>query len=109
MEKEEHNMGTAMSRNFNQLVHDAAVAPWNLAVEPFKVAPRIYYVGNVWVGAYLIDTEEGLILLDASVFETAYQLIDSIYQLGFNPTTSNTSWFRISTLTTTAPPRPCAS
>ena len=78
-------MGTAMSRNFNQLVHDAAVAPWNLAVEPFKVAPRIYYVGNVWVGAYLIDTEEGLILLDASVFETAYQLIDSIYQLGFNP------------------------
>ena len=39
-------MGTAMSKNFNQLVHDAAAAPWNLAVEPFKVAPRIYYVGK---------------------------------------------------------------
>ncbi len=78
-------MGSAMSKNFSKCVHDALFAPWNLAVRPFRVAPRIYYVGNVWVGSYLVDTEVGLILIDCSVFETAHMLVDSIYQLGFDP------------------------
>lgn len=78
-------MGTAMSKNFAQCVHDAVAEPWKLAVAPFKVAPRIYYVGNYWVGVYLIDTEEGLILIDAATLENAHLLVDSIYRLGFDP------------------------
>lgn len=59
--------------------------PWEVAVKPFRVSDQIYYVGNAWVGAYLIDTTEGLILLDTTTAETAYLLIDSIYQLGYDP------------------------
>lgn len=78
-------MGTAMSPNFNDNVHNAVAAPWKLAVEPFRVAPRVYYVGNFWAGVYLIDTEEGLVLLDTAVFETAYLVLESIRKLGFDP------------------------
>ncbi len=63
-----------------------AYRPWTLAVEPFQVAPQTWYVaGQTWVGCYLIDTGEGLILLDTAIPESAYMLVDSIYKLGFKP------------------------
>lgn len=59
--------------------------PWEVAVEPFKVAPHVYYVGNSWVGAYLIDTTEGLILIDATMHNQVYLVLESIRKLGFDP------------------------
>lgn len=67
------------------IIDDTCNQPWNVQVAPFPVADQVFYVGNKWVGAYLIDTGDGLILLDTTTAETAYQLIDSIYQLGRNP------------------------
>ena len=29
------------------IVDEARDMPWKVAVEPFRVAPRVYYVGNV--------------------------------------------------------------
>ncbi|MBQ9047723.1 MAG: MBL fold metallo-hydrolase [Solobacterium sp.] len=75
----------AQTSNFNETLDKSANRPWEMAVEPFRVAPRIYYVGQKWVGAYLIDTEEGLILLDTTVFENVYLLLESIRKLGFDP------------------------
>lgn len=58
--------------------------PWKIAVEPFQVSPRTYYVsGQKWVGAYIIDTGAGLILLDTGIAESAYMMVDSIYKLGY--------------------------
>lgn len=64
------------------LVHE----PWKLAVEPFQVAPYTWYVaGQTWVGCYLIDTGDGLILIDAAIPESSYLLVNSIYKLGYKP------------------------
>jgi metallo-beta-lactamase class B len=54
-------------------------------VEPFKVFDNVYYVGVQVVGAYLITTSDGLILVDATYAETADLVLDSIRKLGFNP------------------------
>lgn len=63
-----------------------AYRPWELAIEPFQVAPHTWYVaGQTWVGCYLIDTGDGLILIDTAITESAYMLVDSIYKLGFSP------------------------
>ena len=63
-----------------------ATRPWTIAIEPFQVAPRTWYVsGQTWVGCYLIDTGDGLILIDTAVAETLYMLVDSIYRLGHRP------------------------
>lgn len=79
-------MGEAVSKNFNKYVDYSAHAPWKLKVEPFRVAPAVYYVGNEWVGAFLIDTRtEGLILIDACMFENVYLTIEMIRELGFDP------------------------
>lgn len=60
-------------------------APWNYDVSPFKIADNVYYVGNKSVSAHLFDTGEGLLLLDTAYAETAYLLIESIRELGFDP------------------------
>ena len=53
--------------------------------KPFEVVDHVYFVGNNWVSAFLLDTDAGLVLLDCSIQETLYQMIDSFYQLGFDP------------------------
>ena len=67
------------------IVDEARDMPWKVAIEPFRVAPRVYYVGNVWVGSFLVDTEEGLAIIDTTVMEDLYLLLESIRKLGFDP------------------------
>lgn len=56
---------------------------WMEPIAPFRIAERLYYVGSRELGAYLIDTGEGLILLDAGVPEFAPRLVANIRALGF--------------------------
>lgn len=58
--------------------------------EPFNIVDNIYFVGNTWTAAYLIDTDDGLILIDGSCHDFFELLIESIYKLGFDQKTSNT-------------------
>ncbi|MDO4328858.1 MAG: MBL fold metallo-hydrolase [Lachnospiraceae bacterium] len=67
-----------------QPVAKLAYEPWTLSVLPFQVSPRTWYVaGQTWVGCYLIDSGDGLILLDTAIAESVYLLVDSIYRAGF--------------------------
>jgi metallo-beta-lactamase class B len=59
--------------------------PWEVAVDPFEVAPRSYYVGNNWVGAYLLESSEGLILIDTTMQPQVYLVFESMRKLGFDP------------------------
>ena len=68
-----------------QIMHQRFHEPWTLAQKPFKVIENVFFVGNTWVSVYLIDTPEGLILIDCAYEENLYLLIDSIRGLGFDP------------------------
>ena len=68
-----------------QIMHQRFHEPWTLAQKPFKVIENVYFVGNTWVSVYLIDTPEGLILIDCAYEENLYLLIDSIRGLSFDP------------------------
>lgn len=58
--------------------------PWEVAVDPFLVAPRTWYVGNNWVGAYLLQSTEGLILIDTTMQPQVYLVFEAIRKLGFD-------------------------
>jgi metallo-beta-lactamase class B len=58
--------------------------PWRYAIHPFKIAGNLYYVGNTAVSAHLIDTGEGLILLDTTFPHTYALLVNSIWEMGFS-------------------------
>ncbi len=58
---------------------------WEYLCEPFQMAPHVYYVGTQYVGCYLLDTGEGLILIDQAFAESVYLIFESIRKLGFDP------------------------
>lgn len=59
--------------------------PWEFACEPFRIAGDLYYVGNTNVSSHLIDTADGLVLIDTTYPQTVYLLLESIRKLGFDP------------------------
>lgn len=55
----------------------------NRPADPFRIADNLYYVGTSDIGAYLITTPAGHILMDAG-YESSVPLIDaSVARLGF--------------------------
>ena len=55
------------------------------AMEPFRVIGNVYFVGTFPASAHLIDTRDGLILIDTGYSDTLFLLVNSIYKLGFSP------------------------
>lgn len=54
-------------------------------VEPFQVFDNLYYVGARWVAAWLLETEEGLILFDTLYGDLTDLVIENIRKLGKDP------------------------
>jgi len=52
---------------------------------PFKIFDNVYYVGLQTVCAYLIDTGEGLVLIDSTYVDTADAVLENVRTLGFDP------------------------
>lgn len=59
--------------------------PWEGKMEPFKLIGNVYYVGTYQACSHLIDTGDGLILIDTGYENTVYLVLESIWELGFKP------------------------
>ena len=51
---------------------------------PFKMIGNLYFVGTKAASSHLIDTGEGLILIDSGYAETADVIVESMGILGFD-------------------------
>jgi metallo-beta-lactamase class B len=60
-------------------------AIWTEKIEPFRIADRLYWVGSRDLASILIDSGNGLILIDAGMPELAPQVLANIRALGFDP------------------------
>ena len=58
---------------------------WQGRMEPFQMVGNIYFVGCFPASTHLIDTGDGLILVDPGYMATLHLVIDGIYRLGFRP------------------------
>lgn len=59
--------------------------PWEGYMEPFRMVGNVYFVGTFQASSHLIDTGDGLILIDTGYENTLYMVVDSIHRLGFDP------------------------
>ena len=59
--------------------------PWEGKLEPFKIIGNVYFVGTFQASSHIIDTGDGLILIDPGYSNAFYLVIDSIHRLGFDP------------------------
>ena len=53
-------------------------------IPPFRMIGNIYFVGTYEASSHLIDTGDGLILIDTGYEETADVVVESIHALGFD-------------------------
>lgn len=58
---------------------------WEAYMPPFPIWGNLYFVGTKLASSHLIDTGDGLILLDSGYAETLYLVMDGIRELGFSP------------------------
>ena len=54
-------------------------------VEPFQVFDNLYYIGARWVAAWLLVSDQGLIVFDSLYGDLTDIAIDGIRELGFDP------------------------
>ena len=58
---------------------------WDGYVKPFKIFGNLYFVGTVPASTHLIDTGDGLILIDTGYQHSLYLVLNNIWELGFSP------------------------
>ena len=54
-------------------------------IPPFKIADGLYFVGTHQSSSHMIDTGDGLILIDTGYANTAEMVLSSVRALGFDP------------------------
>ncbi|MGI6030776.1 MAG: MBL fold metallo-hydrolase [Eubacteriales bacterium] len=59
--------------------------PADYYCKPFRIFGNLWYVGNTVVSCHLIDTGDGLILIDTAFSQTTALLIQAIWEAGFSP------------------------
>ncbi|MDH3747290.1 MAG: subclass B3 metallo-beta-lactamase [Gammaproteobacteria bacterium] len=57
---------------------------WNQPQEPFRIFANTYYVGVAGLSSILIDTGDGLVLIDGGLPQSATLIHESIRKLGFD-------------------------
>lgn len=57
---------------------------WDGYIEPFQIFGNLYFVGTRGVSSHIIDTGDGLILLDTSYPQTVDIMTEGIQKLGFS-------------------------
>ena len=54
-------------------------------IKPFKMHENIYFVGSTRVSVHIIDTEDGLVMIDTGYPDMYEQILDSMKELGLDP------------------------
>lgn len=62
----------------------AHCAAWNEPLGAFQVFGNTYYVGTAGLSSILIDSSEGLLLIDGALPQSATQIVANIDSLGFD-------------------------
>src|SRR5512134_762427 len=60
-----------------------ACEAWNAAQEPFRVFGNTWYVGTAGLGAVLVTSSAGHVLIDGGLAQSAPRIDASIRKLGF--------------------------
>ena len=58
---------------------------WNEPLDPFRIYGNTWYVGTDGLSSILVETDDGLILLDGGLPQSAPLIVENVRALGFDP------------------------
>ena len=59
--------------------------PWKGYIKPFKIFGNLYFVGHIAASTHIIDTDDGIILIDPGMPNALYLVLENIRSLGLDP------------------------
>ena len=59
--------------------------PWDGYVKPFKMWGNLYFAGTEPASVHIVDTGDGLIMLDTGYQSSLYLVVNNMYELGLPP------------------------
>lgn len=59
--------------------------PWEGAFPPFRILGNTWFTGTVPASTHIIDTGDGLVMIDPGYQESLYLVLDSMYRCGLDP------------------------
>ena len=62
-----------------------SIKPWADTFPPVRIFENLYFVGTQPASTHIIDTGDGLIMLDAGYQHSFYIVIDNMYRMGLDP------------------------
>lgn len=65
--------------SYSELIH-----PWEGATEPFRIFGNLYFVGTRPGSTHIIDTGDGLIMIDPGYPQTLYLVLENMHRFGFS-------------------------
>ena len=63
----------------------ASQRPWETATGLMRIAPHCWYVGESWVGVVLIESNNGIIMIDSGIRSQMWQVFECVRKLGYDP------------------------
>ncbi len=57
---------------------------WNEPQDPFRIYGNSWYVGTAGLASILIETDDGLLLIDGGLPQSASMIVDNIERIGFD-------------------------
>ena len=61
--------------------------PWEDSYGMVRLTPHSWYVGDTWLGVVLIETNDGIVMIDSGIQGQMWLIFESIRKLGYNPET----------------------
>ena len=58
---------------------------WEGYMEPFRIFGNLYFVGSTHVCTHIIDTGDGLVMLDSGYPQCLYMITEAMHKVGLNP------------------------
>ena len=62
-----------------------SIKPWADTFPPVRIFENLYFVGTQPASTHIIDTGDGLIMLDAGYQHSLYIVLDNMYRMGLDP------------------------
>ena len=59
--------------------------PWEGAFPAFRIFGNLYFVGTSPASTHIVDTGDGLVMLDSGYQESLYLVLDGMHRLGLDP------------------------
>lgn len=59
--------------------------PWEGYIPPFRIWGNLYFVGTIPASTHIIDTGDGLIMLDSGYQHSLYLVLQNMHTLGLDP------------------------